>query len=367
MYGGDIHEKLIMEMADAMVSTGMKDAGYQYVVIDDHWHGGRDKNGLLYPDAQKFPSGIKALADYVHSKGLKFGIYSDAGTKTCGGEPGSFRHEENDARTFASWGVDFLKYDYCNAPDNQRVAIRRYTKMADALRAAGRPIVFSVCEWGPRQPWLWARQAGGHLWRTTFDIIDCWDCSRVHSNAGNSVLTILDLQEGKEQYAGPGGWNDPDMLIVGLCGKGMLKGGGCTDAEYRAHMSLWCLLAAPLMTACDLRSMSDFTLQTLTNREVLAVNQDPLGKQGFRVWRREGLEVWKKPLSGGSLAVGLFNRSENTASIEAKWADLEISCACSVRDLWEKKDLGVFETGFSAEVPSRSLTLLRVNPGQASK
>ena len=264
-FGCDVSERLVKEMADAMVSSGLRDAGYQYIVIDDCWQVSRDADGAIVPDPERFPSGMKALADYVHAKGLKFGLYSDAGARTCQGRPGSNGYEVEDARQYAAWGVDYLKYDWCHTEGvDPKIA---YPTMRDALRATGRPIVFSMCEWGRSQPWTWARGVA-HLWRTTGDIEDCWSC-------GGSFVRILDRQVGLEKYAGPGGWNDPDMLEVG--------NGGMTTSEYRAHFSFWSLLAAPLMAGNDLRTMSAETRDILANRDVIAIDQDPLGAQGRRI------------------------------------------------------------------------------------
>lgn len=286
----NVSEQLIRETADAMVTSGMKDAGYQYVVIDDCWQVSRDDQGNIVPDSKRFPSGMKALADYVHSKGLKFGLYSDAGAKTCQGRPGSSGYEVEDARQYAAWGVDYLKYDWCHTDGvDPKIA---YPTMRDALRAAGRPIVFSICEWGKSSPWTWARGVG-HLWRTTEDIQDCFSCLRDWGGAG--WTRILDNQVGLEKFAGPGGWNDPDMLEVG--------NGGLSIAESRAHFSFWCLLAAPLMAGNDLRSMSADTRDILTNREVIAIDQDPLGIEGNRIRRTGFVEVWAKKLTGNSYAV----------------------------------------------------------------
>src|ERR1043166_1570409 len=265
-FGCNVSEKLIREMADAVVSSGMKDAGYTYVVIDDCWQTGRDAEGNITPDPQRFPSGMKALADYVHSKGLKFGLYSDAGTLTCQKRPGSRGYEFQDARQYAAWGVDYLKYDWCSTGTQNQPA--SYSIMRDALLKSGRAIVFSICEWGTSKPWTWARDVG-NLWRTTSDIQDCWDCRRDWGGMG--FVHILDLQDGLEAYAGPGHWNDPDMLEVG--------NGGMTPTEYRAHFSLWCILAAPLMAGNDLRQMSPDIAEILTNKELIAVDQDPLGLQ----------------------------------------------------------------------------------------
>ena len=273
----NVSEDLIKQAADAMVSSGMQAAGYQYVVIDDCWQVDRDAQGNIIPDAKRFPSGMQALADYMHAKGLKFGMYSDAGTGTCQNRPGGRGYEFQDARQYAAWGVDYLKYDWCNHSTQDSQA--SYSIMRDALKKSGRPIVFSLCEWGSTKPWLWAG-AVGNLWRSTGDIIDKWEGSEKWGGLG--VVQILDLQDGLQSYAGPGHWNDPDMLEVG--------NGGMSLTEYRAHFSMWCLLAAPLMAGNDIRAMSADIRDILTNKEVIAIDQDPLGREGRRVKRADGLE-----------------------------------------------------------------------------
>jgi len=305
-----INEQVIRETADAMVSSGMKDAGYEYIVIDDCWQTGRDSSGNIIVDAKKFPSGIKALADYIHSKGLKFGIYSCAGNKTCAGRPGSHGHEYQDAISYARWGVDYLKEDWCNTGSQNAKA--SYTLMRDALYKAGRPIVFSICEWGSNKPWEWA--AGiGHLWRTSGDIANNW--SKMEGDKGRiwggSVLANLDLQRGLEQYAGPGHWNDPDMLEVG--------NGSLSAAEDRAHFSLWCMLAAPLIAGNDLNNMTKETRSVLTNKELIAIDQDRLGKQGWLIQNDEYFQIFLKPLSGGDTAICLFNRGDQPREVNIDW------------------------------------------------
>jgi alpha-galactosidase len=350
-FGCDVTEALIKETAAAMVSTGMKDAGYRYVVIDDCWQVRRDEKGRIVPDPARFPSGMKALADDVHGKGLGFGLYSDAGSGTCQKRPGSKGYEELDARTYAEWGVDYLKYDWCNT-DGQDTR-DAYGRMSQALRAAGRPVVFSICEWGSTKPWLWA-QGIGHLWRTTGDIQDCWDCSR--SWGGMGLIHIIDLQADLHPYAGPGHWNDPDMLEVG--------NGGMTAAEYRAHFSFWCLFAAPLMAGNDLRSAPPETLEILTNREVIGVDQDPLGMQGRKVRDDGPHEVWMKPLADGSRAVILFNRGSEAADIATSWEEIGLfpGGRALVRDLWKKADLGSFVGRFSARIEPHGVAMVRVTP-----
>ncbi len=348
-FGCDVSEKLIKEIADAMVTTGMKDAGYTYVVIDDCWQVRRDPDGKIVADPQRFPSGIKALADYIHAKGLKFGLYSDAGTETCQGRPGSKGHEEQDARLYAEWEIDYLKYDWCKTEGMK--APEAYPIMRDALKKTGRPIVFSICEWGSSQPWLWAANVG-HLWRTTSDILDCFECEENWGGLG--WTKILDKQVGLEKYAGPGHWNDPDMLEVGNA--------GMTVTEYRSHFSLWCLLAAPLMAGNDLRSMSRDTAEILTNKEVIAVDQDPLGIQGTRVRDNGDTEVWMKPLSDGSKAVVLFNRGKKRTRIGVTGKEIGLTSQAKVRDLWAHKELGTIRESYSASVPSHGLVMIRVSP-----
>jgi len=342
-FGCNVSESLIKQIADAMASSGMKEAGYQYIVIDDCWQTSRDDSGYIVADPVRFPSGIKALADYVHSLGLKFGLYSCAGTKTCAGRPGSKGYEYKDAQRYAEWGVDYLKYDWCYTEgQNSRTS---YQLMRNALEAAGRPIVFSICEWGSTQPWLWARGIG-HLWRTTGDIQPTWE----------SIMHILDLQVGLEKYAGPGGWNDPDMLEVG--------NGQLTYGENRAHFSLWCLLSAPLMAGNDLRNMRPDVLEILTNREVIAVNQDSLGIQGSKIRDDGDYEVWAKLLKDSSYAIILLNRSTKAKEISVNWKEIGFpqESFFRVRDLWKKEDQGYFQGFYSASVPSHDVVMVRVWP-----
>ncbi|HEX5180807.1 MAG TPA: glycoside hydrolase family 27 protein [Gemmatimonadaceae bacterium] len=338
-----VNEQMIRETADAMVSSGMRDAGYRYVVIDDCWQVARDANGVLVADSTRFPHGIKSLADYVHAKGLLFGIYTDAGTNTCQGRPGTLGHEDLDARTFADWGVDYVKEDWCHAAKLD--APTQYAKFRDALARTGRPIVFSICEWGSNQPWEWAPRVG-NLWRTTDDIEDTW----------SSMLDNLDQSGQHAAAASPGAWNDPDMLEVG--------NGGMTADEYRAHFSLWAIMAAPLIAGNDLRHMSPETVQTLTNREVIAVDQDSLGAQGILVWERPPeLQVWAKPLGDGSRAIALLNRSSAPAKITASFARAGLRTdSAQIRDLWQHKNLGTFARQFESVVPPHAAMLLRATP-----
>lgn len=318
LFEEDVSEALVQQIADGMVSSGMRDAGYRYIVLDDYWVGGRNAKNELYPDAVRFPHGIKALADYVHARGLKLGIYSDAAQLTCGGVTGSYNFEEQDARTFAAWGIDYLKYDYCNAPDDMAIAMARYKKMGDALKSTRRPIVYSICEWGAHQPALWAKAAGGHLWRTGWDIRDAWQAAQ-YNNGNNGIMNTLDHQEGLEKYAGPGGWNDPDLLVTGLFGKGKSSSAqgkfkGCSLTEYRSQFAIWCMLAAPLMVNLDVRVIPDSVKNILLNKELIAIDQDALGRQGSTLSKQDGIQVLQKPLSGGRYAICILNRNETGAT-----------------------------------------------------
>jgi alpha-galactosidase len=353
----NVSDELIRGMADAMVKSGMKDAGYQYVVIDDCWQVSRDQDGNIMADAQRFPSGIKALADYIHSLGLKFGIYSDAGSKTCAGRPGGQGHEYQDALKYAAWGVDYLKYDWCNTTTQDAKA--SYANMRHALDASGRPIVLSICEWGTAKPWLWGKEVGGNLWRTTGDIKDQFEGKIKWPDGGccgYGVLDIADMQVGLESFAGPGHWNDPDMLEVG--------NGGMTDTEYRSHFSLWAILAAPLIAGNDLRAMTPAVHDILTNREVIAVDQDSFGREGTRMSKNGDLEVWARPLQGGYRAVVLLNRGSSEQTITVNWEELRYPShlSAAVRDLWQQKDLGRFTGTFSAPVAPHGVVMVTVKP-----
>ena len=360
-FGCDVDEQLIRDTADAMVASGMRDAGYEYVNIDDCWHGERDEDGFIQPDPERFPSGMKALADYVHSKGLKLGVYSDAGARTCAGRPGSRGHEYQDALTYARWGIDYLKYDWCHTDGLNAEAA--YATMRDALAAAGRPIVLSICEWGTNDPWEWGPDTG-HLWRTTGDITACFDCEVGHGTWTSwGVLRILDEQHGLRVHAGPGHWNDPDMLEVG---------NGMTVSEDRAHFSMWAMLAAPLLAGNDLRTMSEETRRILTNAEVIAVDQDPLGVQGFRARAEGDREIWYKPLVGGDWAMCILNRSEAPTTVEVDWSTHRIADGLSdrrtefakinyhIRDLWTGRDLGTTGETLIADIPGHDVLMVRL-------
>ena len=346
----NINEKLVKEMAEALISSGMQEAGYKYIVLDDAWLAKkRDANDNLVADPDKFPSGMKALGDYLHEKGFKFGIYNCAGTETCAGYPGGRGHEFQDARTYASWGVDYLKYDWCS--HGTANPAETYKTMSDALYAAGRPIVFSVCEWGDNKPWLWAQDIA-HLWRTTGDITDCFECQQAHST-GWKIL--LDSQVGLEEYAGPDHWNDPDMLEVGNPGLSL--------TESRAHFSLWCILSAPLMAGNDVRKMSNDVRDILTDKEVIALNQDKLGKQGYRFLTQPGKQIWVKELSNGEWAVCFFNSGENQMQLKVNWSNIWfLKSTYKVRDLWQKKDIGTTKEDFSGDIASHDVFLFKLSP-----
>lgn len=341
----NIDENLIRQTADAMVSKGLARAGYKYINIDDCWaEQNRDSNGNLVPKASTFPSGIKALADYVHGKGLKFGLYSDAGTQTCSKTmPGSLGYEEQDAKTFASWGVDYLKYDNCN--NNNVNPKDRYPAMSKALLNSGRSIFYSLCEWGDQDPATWAKSIG-NSWRTTGDIQDNW----------SSMISRADENDKWASYAGPGGWNDPDMLEVG--------NGGMSASEYRSHFSIWALVKAPLLIGCDIRSTDSETLKILSNREVIAVNQDKLGVQGKKIKKDGDLEVWGGPLSGGRVVVLLLNRGSSKATITAYWSDLGLHSTTLVRatDVWQHTTRRSVKGQISAEVEVHDCRMYVLTP-----
>lgn len=365
----NINEQVLKETADKMVELGLVELGYVYLNIDDGWHGERDEKGFIHEDAEKFPKGMKDLTDYFHSKGLKAGIYSDAGRMTCGCKAGSLGHEYQDAYTYASWGFDYLKYDWCFTENvNPQGA---YKLMRDALTWAGRPIFFSMCEWGNSKPWEWA--AGiGDSWRTTGDIANTWEDQHHVNDNGDpwtswGFVSIVDMNEPLRAYAGPGHWNDPDMLEVG---------NGMTVSEDRAHFSLWCMMAAPLILGNDLMNMSDETLAIITNREAIAIDQDPLGVQGFRTAKNEnGLEYWYKPLQNGDWAVCIFNRSGEEIATVVDWKSIDVEDSLSgratdfantvynVKDVWNAKaKKATTKKPVKATIPSHDVVLYRLTP-----
>lgn len=382
-FATNINETLIKATADKMVELGLVDAGYVYLNLDDGWHGERDEQGFIHEDPEKFPSGIKALADYMHERGLKLGIYSDAGTNTCACYAGSSGHEYQDAFTYAQWGIDYLKYDWCYTQNLNPVGA--YTLMRSALRRAGRPILFSICEWGSNRPWEWAADVG-HSWRTTGDIgVAFLPVPITYDENGRprwrpqSVLDILDQNEPLRAYAGPGHWNDPDMLEVG---------NGMSVSEDRAHFTLWCMMAAPLILGNDLTNMSAETLAIITNRDVIAIDQDPLGIQGLRLKKEGDLQYWFKPLQDGAWAFCLLNAGPEAATVELDWEKLEFKDDISgrspqfktvnytARDLWNSaaKPFNTREKGkkrnqtvgarTTVVVPSHDVVTYRLTPVQ---
>jgi alpha-galactosidase len=356
-FAGRVTDADIRSAADFLVSTGMRDAGYVYVNIDDTWEGKRDAHGVLHSN-ERFPD-MKALSKYIHGKGLKFGIYSSPGAHTCAGYEGSLGHEAEDARLYAAWGVDFLKYDLCSLreemkkakaehPDDADVAknlmIAAYRKMGDALRATGHTIVYSLCQYGVDQPWTWGPSVGASMWRTTGDISDSYA----------RMATIGFSQAGLAGFAGAGHWNDPDMLEIG--------NGKMSADEYRTHMSLWALLAAPLLAGNDLSKMGEGDLRILTNKDAIAIDQDALGKQGGRLYQDGDLDVWTRPLSGGRVAVGVFNRGGTPRDISIELAKVGFPAGAPLRDVWKQKDLGPHSGTFTDAVPNHGVTLLIVGP-----
>lgn len=359
----DVSESLIREAANAMISSGMKDAGYIYINIDDCWHGQRDSLGFIHPNPEHFPNGMKALADYIHSKGLKLGIYSDAGWKTCGGRPGSRGREYQDAQVYASWEIDYLKYDWCNTEGLK--AEGAYLTMRDALYEAGRPIVFSLCEWGNDKPWEWGPKMG-HLWRTTGDIYHCFDCVVDHGTWKQwGMEQILDMQDGLRKYAGPDHWNDPDMMEIG---------NGMSLNEDRAHFSMWCMLAAPLLAGNDIRNMSKETLDILTNKEAIAVDQDLMGIQGFKFASADSVETWFKPLKDGDWALCFLNRTRVAKPIEFNWTQQNVvddlnnlsanfaGIEYKIRNIWTRQDAGTTKKPLKTVLPGHDVLMLRLTP-----
>ena len=355
-FGSEISDSLIRETADAMIDTGLRDVGYNYVVIDDCWsEKQRDKNGKLRPDGKKFPDGIKPLCDYVHSKELKFGMYSCAGTRTCADYPGSYEYEFVDADTFAGWGVDYLKYDYCYKPKHIEGHLL-YKRIAMALRSCGREILLSACNWGNDEAETFMRNAGAHIWRSTGDIFDKWE----------SIKDLTYKQIDLAPYGAPGCYNDMDMLVVGMKGNGNVGLGGCTDEEYKTHFSIWCLLNSPLMIGCDIRNMSDATKTILTNREMIALNQDPEGRQPWFAVNENDHLVAVRPLAGGEYAIGFFNMSDDSARIYLSFWDIGLPTSSGyslrLRDLWQHEDVGTFKEGYGVKLEKHACAVYTAKP-----
>lgn len=358
IFGCNYTETILKQIADAMVSSGMRDAGYKYLIIDDCWTGTRDANGLIQPDATKFPSGMKSLADYVHSKGLKLGIYSDAAASTCGGYIGSYGNEQKDANQFASWGIDFVKYDYCGAPSTVTDATNRYSAMRTAMNNTNRSMIFNVCEWGQLTPWIWAPKLEGNMWRMSFDTRDNWDAGQ-YDNAHNGVIQLLNIMPGLEYYSGPNAWNDPDMLATGSSNMNL--------TEEQSQFSLFCLFSSPLTTSFDIRSINQNTKNILLNSEAIDIDQDELGQQASRIKTGTNYEIYAKDLADGSRAVGLLNLSgTQTASITVNWSDLYISGMQTIRDVWKKQNVGSSAVSFTASVKPHETILLRITPSTVS-
>ena len=364
-FASSVSDEKIRAAADAMVKSGLINHGWTYINIDDYWETkpgsndptlqgeARDNNGYILPN-KRFPD-MNSLAEFIHVKGLKMGIYSSPGPLTCGGCIGSYQHENEDAQKYGDWGIDYLKYDWCSYHgdrNNINDLMKPYFVMRDALNKVKRDIVFSLCQYGMGNVWEWGAKVGGNCWRTTGDITDTWQ----------SMSYIGFNQNGHEKFAGPGHWNDPDMLVVGMVGWGEnLHPTRLTPNEQYTHISLWCLLSAPLLIGCDMTKLDDFTIGLLTNDEVLAVDQDPLGKQAHRISKDGDLEIWAKDLQDGSRAVGLFNRSNEKADVTANFKQLGLNGKCLVRDLWRQKDVGTFEKQYRAVVPPHGVILIKIN------
>ncbi|WP_198683022.1 NPCBM/NEW2 domain-containing protein [Peristeroidobacter agariperforans] len=354
VWGTAVDDAKVRAAADWLVRSGLASYGYNHIVIDDAWTSGRNEKGELKPN-EKFPD-MKALADYIHSKGLKFGIYSSPGPKTCGDFQGSYQHEAQDAATFARWGVDFLKYDWCSyddvAKDRSLAELKKpYQIMGDALAAQNRDIVFNLCQYGYGDVWKWGGEVGGHMWRTTGDLLDMWA----------NLDSVGFRQAGREKYVSPGRWNDTDMLVVGPVGWGPdLHPTRLTPDEQVLHITLWAMQAAPLFIGADLSKLDPFTIALLTNDEVLDVNLDVLAKAGGRTWAKDRTEIWSRPLADGTVAVALFNRGLETHRIEARWSDLGLEGSQPVRNLWERRDLGNFDGSYAVEVPSHGAVMLKI-------
>lgn len=363
-FATDISDQLVREVADSFVKFGLKDAGYEYIVLDDGWMlRQRDAKGNLVPDPEKFPLGMKALVEYVHAQGLKFGIYNCAGDQTCAGYPGSRGFEYQDARLYAEWGVDFLKYDWCNTKNLN--ALGAYETMRDAIAKSGRPMVFSLCEWGDNQPWTWAKEVG-HMWRVTGDIINCWDCEFSHGDWSSwGLWSIIHMRKDIRKYSGPGHWNDFDMMEVG---------NGFTPAEDRVHFVMWSMLASPLIMGNDVRTMSRETRELLTHEGIIAINQDSLGVQAFRYMNENNVDIWVKPLQHNEWAVAFVNHNKTEVVFRHNWkkhpmADGLVKRALEtdrqnfrIREVIQRKELGTTNKELEVKLGSHDVLLLRISP-----
>ncbi|MBR5689642.1 MAG: glycoside hydrolase family 27 protein [Prevotella sp.] len=365
---GDISEEVVKTVADAMVSSGLAAAGYNYLCIDDLWHAAEREAGTDKPlyDAEKFPNGMKAVSDYVHSKGLKFGIYSDAGTKTCAGCFGSVGYEEIDAQQYAEWEVDLLKYDYCNAPTDVETCRERYKAMGDALKNTGREILFYMCEWGAREPWKWGAETGATCWRCTYDTRDGWN----GINGGIGILQSIEGMKDIWAYSGVNRFNDADMLCIGIHGKGkssnhlVVGEPGMTQTEYRTQFSLWCMWSSPLSLSFDLRKpISDDDLAMMTNSELIALDQDPMGQQAEFIGETDGIQIYAKDLENGDVAIAVLNLNDTERVATINFSDipaLDAGGKYRFRDLWAKEDLGSFSDRYSVSVASHETKVYRL-------
>lgn len=353
-FGSNINEELIRNTADNMVAKGFLEAGYNYLVIDDCWSEmKRDENGRIVASKEKFPNGMKAVADYVHSKGLKFGMYSCCGTRTCAGYPGSFEYEYIDAETFASWGIDFLKYDYCLRPTISE-GKHLYRKMAMALRSTGRDILFSACNWGADNVYDWIRSSGAHMFRSTGDIVDNWD----------SIKNLYRSQMEKGPYSGPGCFNDMDMLVVGMYGKGNVGFGGCSDEEYSTHFALWCMFNSPLMIGCDINNISDSAKELLQNKDLISINQDPEGRQPYLANNTNGdRHTWIKPMANGEYAIGYFNLSDNRTDVLLHFWDIGVPSlsgyGVELYDCFKHEVIGVFKDFYNPIIEAHGCAIYK--------
>jgi alpha-galactosidase len=357
-----INEDLIKDIADSMIKNGYKDAGYSYIILDDGWMSmQRDKKGDLVPDPQKFPSGLKALSDYIHSKGLKFGIYNCAGDKTCAGYPGSHTHENQDAKMYAQWGVDYLKYDWCNTKDLKTQDA--YTLMGNAILATKRPMVFSLCEWGISAPWAWAGKIA-QLWRTSGDIYPCFDCEKRYETwSAWGIMKIVNMHQDIRKYAGPGHWNDPDMLEVG---------NGMSPAEDRSHFALWCMMSSPLIMGNDIRNASNQTISILTNKDIIAIDQDSLGVQAFRAYQKDSIDIWAKPLANKDWVLCFVNTGSQTKDLNFEWhlnpiidKDFDYtlnltSVILAVKDLYKNEIIGLTKKPLKASIAPHDILMVRL-------
>lgn len=342
LYGTDINEAKILGAADALVASGLAKNGFNYICIDDGWQGGRDNKNNMIPDPKKFPNGIKFLSDYIHAKGLKIGIYSDAAELTCGKYTASLGFENQDAKTFAAWNIDFLKYDYCNAPTDKFTAMQRYTTMATALSNCGREIKFGICEWGQREPWTWAASVGGTHWRTTWDVRDLWQ-SAEYNDSNNGIYNIYKTSMPYTKFVEPGKYNDLDMLVVGLYGKGDASSisaaskKGCTNVEYQSQMSLWSLLCSPLMISCDVAALDNASAKILKNADIIKINQDEAFKPAELKLSDNSIDVLLKPLVDGSYAIGIVNKTDGVIFFKFNFSQLGLTGKYGIKNVWTGK------------------------------